>query len=664
MTPRRKLAFVPPALLSLAAASALSLAPAVARAQSLPSVDTTTFRPSTDPRAGLVLEPVTTPGAWQWNVGAWFSYAHAPVTLRDASSGNVSLEPLSHVVSADLTAGLGLGSRAAIGVDVPVILWQDGSSGLPAAISSTGQATSSGIGDIAIVVKGTLLSNDHDGIPLGFGLAAQGGLTVPSGDQASFHGDGTAKVSLGLLGEYALGVGALRGSLGYTYRTAQQPWDSSVGGVTFGDSIPWSAGVALRPKTVLPHLDEDDRQTWELAVHGWLPSSPTTPLVGNGAAALSPAMLAVDDKVQLGHYHDAFVLAGVDLGLDTAIGVPIFRGVVAVGWAPSAHDRDADGVPDDRDECPDLPEDRDGIQDQDGCPEDDADADGILDVQDACPLTPGVFWNDPKKNGCPAPDTDGDGVPDPVDACPSLRGAHSDDPKKNGCPAEAQDRDHDGIPDDADRCPDQPEDKDGNEDFDGCPDPDDDGDGIPDAEDACPKDKGEPSKDPTRNGCPDPDRDGDSYDNDVDKCPDEAEVFNGVKDEDGCPDEGGRPLVVVAPAKAGGFTLTLARAIVVTGAGESAAIDPASEPTLRARVLELRRHPDWTLGVGVRPGRGKPEEAQQEALGRATQIASRVATLAHRPSSAEAVGWDAVKQQPGAASGVGLVVLVATPEAR
>ena len=651
----------------VATAFAASLHAATASGQTLPSVDTSTWRPSIDPRAGLVLEPSTTPGPWQWNVAAWLSYAQAPVVLRDPSSSSVVLQPLSHVLGVDLTAGVGLGSRAAIGIDVPVFLWQDGTSGLPAAISSSGSVPTSGIGDIAILGKGTLVSNDHQGIPLGFGLAAVGGVTVPTGDASSFHGDGTVKVSLGLLGEYALGVGALRASLGYTLRTAQQTWAPSVsgvaGGLTFGDSIPWSFGASLRPKALSPSLDGDDRQSWEIALHGSLPATPVGPFAGTGASALSPAMLAFDDRVQLGHYHDAFVLAGIDLGLDQAVGVPSFRGVLSVGWAPSAHDRDADGVPDDRDECPDLAEDRDGIQDEDGCPEDDADGDGILDAQDACPLVPGVWWNDPKKNGCPAPDTDGDGVPDPVDACPAVKGVHSDDPKKNGCPAETQDRDKDGIPDDADRCPDQPEDKDGTEDFDGCPDPDDDGDGIPDKEDACPKEKGEPSTDPTRNGCPNPDRDGDTYDNEKDQCPDQAEVFNGVKDDDGCPDEGGKPLVVVRQ-KGATFTLALARPLAIAGAGDQAQVDPASVMTLRAIALELHVHPDWTLGVGVRPQAGKGDEAEKNALARATLIDNQLADFTHRPSSAEAVGWDAVKQQPGAEGGVGLVVLVATPETK
>src|ERR1035441_1594895 len=95
-----------------------------AGAQTLPSIDATTWRPSVDPQAGLVLEPVVTPGSWQWNVGAWLSYAHAPVVLRDGSSNAVVQEPVAHALAIDLTASVGLGSRAAIGIDVPVFLFQ------------------------------------------------------------------------------------------------------------------------------------------------------------------------------------------------------------------------------------------------------------------------------------------------------------------------------------------------------------------------------------------------------------------------------------------------------------------------------------------------------------------------------------------------------------
>ncbi len=94
-------------------------------------------------------------------------------------------------------------------------------------------------------------------------------------------------------------------------------------------------------------------------------------------------------------------------------------------------------------------------------------------------------------------DSDGDGIPDDIDACPMEKGSKDND----GCPKLA-DRDGDGIPDIYDKCPDQPEDKDGVDDGDGCPETDADADGIPDTEDACPKQPGPRNVDPKKNGCP------------------------------------------------------------------------------------------------------------------------------------------------------------------
>jgi hypothetical protein len=65
--------------------------------------------------------------------------------------------------------------------------------------------------------------------------------------------------------------------------------------------------------------------------------------------------------------------------------------------APSAEDSDGDGIPNDRDKCPNDPEDRDGFQDADGCPDPDNDGDGVADVDDRCPNEPGPA----AKGGCP-----------------------------------------------------------------------------------------------------------------------------------------------------------------------------------------------------------------------------------------------------------------------
>jgi hypothetical protein len=48
-------------------------------------------------------------------------------------------------------------------------------------------------------------------------------------------------------------------------------------------------------------------------------------------------------------------------------------------------DEDGDGIPSSDDGCPTDPEDRDGFQDDDGCPDPDNDLDGVRDVDDLCP---------------------------------------------------------------------------------------------------------------------------------------------------------------------------------------------------------------------------------------------------------------------------------------
>ena len=140
---------------------------------------------------------------------------------------------------------------------------------------------------------------------------------------------------------------------------------------------------------------------------------------------------------------------------------------VAIDKSPKARcvdtgDRDGDGIKDNVDKCPDDPEDKDGFQDADGCPDPDNDNDGIPDKDDKCP-------NDPE---------DKDGFQD-ADGCPDL------------------DNDGDGLNDSIDKCPNEPEDKDGFQDEDGCPDPDNDNDGIADKDDKCPNEPGVPP-----DGCP------------------------------------------------------------------------------------------------------------------------------------------------------------------
>ena len=130
---------------------------------------------------------------------------------------------------------------------------------------------------------------------------------------------------------------------------------------------------------------------------------------------------------------------------------------------PPVGDKDGEGIPDNVDKCPNEPEDKDGFQDADGCPDPDNDKDGIPEVEDQCPHEPEDQDGFQDAAGCPDPDNDADGIADINDKCPN-----------------------------------EPEDKDGFEDADGCPDPDNDKDGVPDTSDKCPNEPGPADN----NGCP------------------------------------------------------------------------------------------------------------------------------------------------------------------
>ncbi len=201
-----------------------------------------------------------------------------------------------------------------------------------------------------------------------------------------------------------------------------------------------------------------------------------------------------------------------------------------------AGDRDDDGIPNKYDLCPNDPEDMDGFEDTDGCPDVDNDKDGICD-----PWVAEKGQSEKYAAVCKG-----------SDKCPDVAEDRDGYQDEDGCPD--PDNDKDGIPDLKDRCPNDPEDMDGFEDNDGCPDPDNDKDGICDpwvmekgmgtkyaavckGSDNCvsaPEDKDGFEDD---DGCPDPDNDKDGFPDIKDKCPNQPENMNGVEDEDGCPDK-------------------------------------------------------------------------------------------------------------------------------
>ena len=147
--------------------------------------------------------------------------------------------------------------------------------------------------------------------------------------------------------------------------------------------------------------------------------------------------------------------------------------VVGIKFNFGKGDSDGDGVPDKKDQCPDLP----GLSELNGCP--DSDGDGISDLTDQCPNSPGLN----SMGGCP--DSDGDGISDLTDPCPNSAGINGEP-----CP----DSDGDGLNDNLDNCPNEAGPKSNG----GCKLDDIDNDGVPNINDNCPNEAG----DKEFGGCP------------------------------------------------------------------------------------------------------------------------------------------------------------------
>jgi outer membrane protein OmpA-like peptidoglycan-associated protein len=146
---------------------------------------------------------------------------------------------------------------------------------------------------------------------------------------------------------------------------------------------------------------------------------------------IQPADPPSDDDANL-------VLAGVELVFHDQRPPPPPPLAAAKVVPAQLPDRDQDGVDDAADGCPDEPEDRDGFEDDDGCPDPDNDHDGIPDDKDRCPNAAEDRDGFEDDDGCPDPDNDLDGIPDETDRCPLAAEVVNGVDDLDGCPDEGQ----------------------------------------------------------------------------------------------------------------------------------------------------------------------------------------------------------------------------------
>jgi OOP family OmpA-OmpF porin len=488
------------------------------------------FYPAAGPGNFIAVEGANVAGHLTSSFGLFLDYAADPLVIERPCDGiddavrceNRETAFVASTGMAHILAAVALADRSQLSLDLPLGV-TDAEKFFTQVRVPAGESPSReiapqqgfAVADARIAVKTRLLGSLEDR----FALAATAFSSLPSGMITS-HGDCRDPGTCSFTGERGANAGAyLVGEVrAGSFRSAA------------------NLGAAYRP-----HRRFLTAETGTELLYGVAAQYDITPLVHtkvevSGAVSLIGADdYPIEARGSLSYGQDVVILAGGGGGLYGTVGSPSFRVFAGLQWTPVRRDVDQDGIEDGQDACPTEVEDRDGHDDNDGCPDPDDDGDGILDKRDACRSEPEDFDQFADDDGCPEADNDGDGVPDGYDSCEGakedLDGDHDDD----GCPD--ADTDRDGVRDDLDKCPSEPEDTDGLADDDGCPEPDFDSDGLNDIEDGCPDQVELWNGVMDEDGCPEDDADSDGVPDQVDACPDQVETLNAFKDGDGCPDK-------------------------------------------------------------------------------------------------------------------------------
>lgn len=355
-------------------AGALALFAASAFAQT-PGFNAERFEPAAGASGGLRVERALVPEHLGFGLGLFVNSADDALVVRSAG-GSLLSRPVDSSLSANLLASIALFDFAELAVDLPLHLIYRGD-----ALSLGGQqlASSAGVGDLRLVPKVAFRKKSFS---YGFALP----VTLPTGSGQAFRGAGGVTAEPKLL----LGMRGLRWAsfLNAGFRVRPDAGTTQLAGneVTFG----LGGSYALLPKRdLLDILVELTGGRYLSLNRPGLGSLPLELLVG---AAVKP-------------HPDWTVYASGGPGLGSGLGAPDFRFVGGVRFSPSPttdfRDADHDGVADAYDRCPHQPEDRDGFEDRDGCPDDDNDADGILDDNDECPDTAEGAQGLGDGDGCP-----------------------------------------------------------------------------------------------------------------------------------------------------------------------------------------------------------------------------------------------------------------------
>ena len=503
-------------------------------------------------------------------------YLSRPLIVADSETDLRLRSLVAHRAEVAVSVALGLFDRVDVAILLPVTLEQLGR--FPG--RKFGQTAGAGLQDLQLVSQISLVKRENSTV----GVSARGSMTFPTGEPDAWMS------REGIAGGIEFIVDATHGSwhagarLGYEFIPAVEVFT-----LQEDDHVSLALAANWEPKAG-PWRSSVE---WNIATRASAAFQKASELYGEFLLGLGYAM---SDELEFTTTAGFAALPG--------IGGPEYRFGMGIGYHnDSLVDDDRDGLANPLDSCPNVPEDLDGFEDEDGCPDIDNDGDQVLDEHDACPLVMEDMDGFEDQDGCPELDNDGDGIEDSRDAC-----IH------------------------------EPEDKDDYEDADGCPDLDDDGDEILDENDSCRLEPEDFDEFEDEDGCPDTDNDNDGLQDEEDECPNEAETINGNKDEDGCPDEGQETLQVQ------GSSIEIQLDKVVFFERGRARLQKIARPVLQqlAQLLKNHRAIRTLRIVGHTDKLGNRKVNEKLALRRAEWMKHLLVKLGISADRIEAVGagWD------------------------
>ncbi|HEX6244645.1 MAG TPA: hypothetical protein VFZ61_27190 [Polyangiales bacterium] len=322
------------------------------------------------------------PGHLGLDATLWGGYALHTLEGKDLDLPGMLVR---HRVDATAVVQVGLGSRVALAVRAPFVLYQAGAGQSDTALKPAGAGNPAL--DARVRVYGAGVRADGSVVD-GAALALRAVVHAPiQGDSAerSFLRDQKTRLDLAATFDVEL-FGVLAGGA-FSYRYRVDPFDTE----RSAHELRLDGGVRVPLPMIARALPGKLQESvlFEVGVGSFTEhffARRATPVEGRLAYRVAVS--------------DFTVSVGAGAAFNQAYGNPDLRVLFGFSYALRKFDQDADGVPDREDACVGEREDRDGFQDADGCADPDNDGDMIVDEDDRCPSVAAEWGQDEDEDGC------------------------------------------------------------------------------------------------------------------------------------------------------------------------------------------------------------------------------------------------------------------------